>query len=127
VELVFKISTFFKRKYGEEAEIDEFCDSICEIVKRKEYSSKVNRIDMIPSILPEELRQQGKGKEFTKIELKYKVLAICRQMDFELYQNSSNQDKKDQLRNCLIRALDEVKKTIGFDMVEFKKDIESVK
>ncbi len=127
MELVFKIPTFFRIKYGQIEEIDKFCASICELAKGKEYSSKVKRVDIIPAILPDELIQKGKGKEFTKIELKYKALAMCRQMDFESYQNSNTQEKKVLLKKCLVNALNNIKEKIDFDITEFEKDIESVK
>jgi len=126
MELVFKIPTFYKNRYGAEIEIDEFCSAVCEIAKEKEYSIKINRIDFIPAIIPEELIKQGKGKEFTRIELKYKALAMCRQINFEEYQNSEIQEKKILLANCLVEALNEVKKKIEFELDDFARRVETL-
>lgn len=74
MELDFGITEYYKRRYGTEKEIDDFCAAICIIAKRKVYSSKIDRIDFLPFILPEELIQQGMGPVYTKIELRYRLV-----------------------------------------------------
>lgn len=126
MELIFKMPTFYKNQYGTDAEIDEFCEAICRIAKQKEYSTQVNRIDIIPVIIPKELISQGKGREFTKIELNYKALSMSKQIDFNKYQNCILREKKILLVNCLIEALKEVEKKICFNVDDFRKDIEEL-
>ncbi|MDD4096210.1 MAG: hypothetical protein PHP22_08230 [Oscillospiraceae bacterium] len=125
MELDFGITEYYKRRYGTEKEIDDFCAAICIIAKRKVYSSKIDRIDFLPFILPEELIQQGMGPVFTKIELRYRLVTITRQINFEAYQKSDLQGKKTLLMDCLIGALREIRKKIGFDIDTFENDLKS--
>lgn len=126
MNLIFKISTFHKNQFGTEEKIDNFCAAICEIAKEKEYSTKIDRIDVIPDILPDELLQKGYGEEFTKIELKYRLVAMSRKINFEEYKSSDINGKKNLLVECLVEALREVKKKIGFDIDAFEQDIRSL-
>lgn len=123
MKLVYKMSLFYKNRYGTEKEIDAFCAIICDIADRKVYSTKVDTINVIPVFLPAELKQQGLGIEFTKIELKYRIASMARQYDFDTYQNSDLQGKKILLMECLIGALREIHKKIGFDIDAFEKDV----
>lgn len=126
MNFIFKITTFHKNQFGTEEKIDNFCTAICEIAKEKEYSTKIDRIDVIPDILPDELLQQGFGEEFTKIELKYRLVAMARQINFDVYQTSDLQGRKTLLVECLVEALREVKKKFGFDIDAFEQDIRSL-
>ncbi len=126
MDLTFKIPTFYKSRYGTDEEIDFFCNIICEIAKKKEYSKKVDKIDFIPIIIPKEMIASGKGKEFTKIELGYRVIALSRQIDFDLYYNANVGQKKRLLAECLIKGLHEVESKILFDINKFEEDIRSI-
>ena len=126
MKLGFAMPAFYKKRYNTEKEIDEFCESICNMAKEKEYSDKINRIDFIPVILPDDLIQQGLGEEFTKIELKYKLVAMSRQINFDTYQSADLQGKKKLLVKCLVESLREVKKKIAFDIDAFERDINSL-
>lgn len=123
MKLVYEMPLFFQNRYGTEEEIDEFCAFICAIAEKKNYSTKVDRIRVFPVFLPEELKQQGLGEEFTKIELKYRIAAMARQGDFDAYQKSDLQGKKTLLMECLIGALREIHKKIGFDIDTFENDL----
>jgi len=126
MDLRFGIPKFYKIRFGTEEKIDEFCATICDAAKDKYYSIKIDRIDVIPVILPDELLQEGLGEEFSKIELKYRLAAMARQINFESYQNSDLQGKKILLAECLVGALRGVKKKIGFDIDAFEQDIRSL-
>jgi hypothetical protein len=123
MDLRFGVTKFFKKRFGTEEKIDEFCATICDAAKDKIYSTKIDRIDFFPVMLPNELLQEGLGEEFTKIELKYRLAALARQIDFEAYQKSDLNGKKILLMECLIGALREISKKIGFDIDAFEDDL----
>lgn len=127
MKLSFRMPGLYITRFGDHPEINEFCEKICEIANKYEYSTKLDIINIIPWILPENLLSDGYGKEFTKIELKYKIGSIARQIDFDLYQNATIEEKKTILMEFLFKTLAEIQKKIGFDLETFKKDVSHLK
>lgn len=126
MEFVFKIPTFCKVNYGADIEIDKFCEEICNIANNGGYTSKVDKIDIIPFIIPQDVINQGKGPILTKIDKKYWVVALSRRIDFNSYMNTGIEGKKVLLTECLIKALEEIRKKIDFNIDDFRKEIEKL-
>ncbi len=126
MNLRFKVPKFYVKKYGADESIDSFCETIENVVEGKIYSTKVDSIDFIPIIVPKHLLEEGLGQEFTKYDLKYKVVALARQIDFEDYNNGDEIKKKTLLKECLITGLKEIEIKSKLNVDEMSADIESV-
>lgn len=124
MKLNLKIPAFYKNRYGIDKEVDTMCKEIIFLVSDKNYSPKVDIIDFIPVIIPKVLISQGKGKEFTKLDLSYNLVAMSRQLDFKEYQNADISKKQKMILSCLFNSLKEIKDKINFDINQFKQDIE---
>ena len=123
---VFKIPTFCKANYGIDIEVDKFCEEICNIANNGKYTSEIDKIDIIPFILPQDVINQGKGPILTKIDKKYRVVVLSRRIDFNSYMSTGIEGKKVLLTECLIKALEEVGKKIDFNIDDFRKGIEKL-
>lgn len=96
---------------------------LCEFVNEKKYSSIIDKIMIGPIIAPQDEIKTGKWFEVVKCWKKSRDASISKQIDYNLFINSSLDEK---IRLLIINVLESIKlieKKGAFDYISFEKDV----
>lgn len=123
--LDIKTPCYYEQHYQVDKEIVQMCQNIAEKVKGIEYSEKVQMIDVLPVVAPEEVLEDGSWKEEVTWNKSIGRASVFKHIDYELYMNGTIDVRRKLTIQCVIDAIWMIKKKPGTKMnaKQFKSDL----
>lgn len=123
MELNINSPEYYSREYGVDDEVYWMCRGISNYVKEKQYSEVIATIGIVPIIAPKEIIESGLCKEILRYDLKYKLVHVSKQMDFNEYVSADIETKKTLIVKNILKSVNAIKKKGKFDYATFERDL----
>ena len=123
MELNINSPAYFTNHYGVDDEVYKYCRKLHDYFKTKEYSKTLTIIGITPVIAPEEIYNQGMWKEKVKIVGAGTCAMIDIRINFENYYNADSNEKKELIKQMLIKAIKKIKSKGKFNWEQFRDDL----
>lgn len=123
MELNINSPAYFTNHYGVDDEVYKYCRKLYDYFKTKEYSKTLTVIGITPVIAPEEIYNQGMWKEKVKIVGAGTCAMIDIRINFENYYNADSNEKKELIKQMLIKAIKKIKSKGKFNWEQFRDDL----
>lgn len=123
MELNINSPSYYSMEFGVDDEVYWFCRKIAKFAKDKTYSEIIDKIGVMPGLVPKELLDKGLWKEVLKYDFKCNLVIISKNIDYEKYLSADMEGKKKLILSGLLEMLYKMRKKGQFDYERFKKDI----
>lgn len=123
MDLNINSPVYYKNIYGVDDEIYLMCRDISAFVKDKKYSDIVDIVGISPVVAPKELTENGQWKEEIKYDLKFKLISVRKQIDFEKYINSNADGKCKLISGNILKSIKSISRKAKIDYNQFEKDL----
>lgn len=123
MRLILNSPAYYSKEFGIDNEIYSMCQEISRIMRNKIYSEIVDTIGIVPIVEPKELIEKGKWKEKCKYDLKFRMVFVSKQIDYEAYIDADIKEKKKLVLDNILDSVKNIRKKSKFYFVRFRVDM----
>lgn len=123
MELNINSPAYYKNIFGVDDDIYQMCRMISSYMKDKNYSDFITSVGVCPIVAPRQELDKGLWKETKKCELKYGFASVCLQIDYELYVESTIDEKKSLIVKNVVDSIKAIKTKGKIDFKLFESDM----
>lgn len=114
---------YYSKEIGVDNDIYIMCEEISLYMRDREYSEIVDTIGIVPIVAPKELIESGKWKEERKYDIKFKLVFVSKQIDYDEYYSADISRKKELIIDNILISVKSIHKKSKFDYERFKIDL----
>lgn len=114
---------YFSKEHGVDDEIYRMCREISRFMKDKKYSEKIDTVGIVPIVAPKELTDKGQWGEELRIDMKFKLAFISKQIEFDKYKDSDIDVRKKLIINNILNSVKSIQRKGKFNYEQFEKDL----
>ena len=123
MDLNINSPAYYKNIYGVDDEVYWMCRDISTFVKEKKYSDIVDIVGISPVVAPKELIENGQWKEEIKYDLKFRLVSVRKQINFDKYINSNAEEKCKLIAGNILQSIKSISRKAKIDYVLFENDL----
>ena len=109
--------------FGIDSEVYNMCSDLRKFVSNKQYSEIIDTIGIVPIVAPKEQIESGKWKEVIKVDIKYKIAFVSKQIDYDKYCLSNIDERKELIITNILDSVKAIHKKAKINYDKFELDV----